>query len=83
MAKFSGALIAPEKLAAEIANKAPVLLVHGETDESVPVSRSRDAEAVLRDLGVPVESLYIPRLGHGIDDSGLSMGALTLQRGFA
>ncbi len=80
---FSGALIAPEKLAAEIANKAPVLLVHGETDESVPVSRSRDAEAVLRDLGVPVESLYIPRLGHGIDDSGLSMGALTLQRGFA
>jgi phospholipase/carboxylesterase len=80
---YSGALIAPEKLAGEIANKAPVLLVHGESDESVPVSRSHDAEALLRDLGVPVESSYVPRLGHGIDDSGLALGALALQRAFA
>ena len=45
---FSGALIAPETLAAELTNRAPVLLVHGEADEAVPVSRSRDAEATLR-----------------------------------
>jgi hypothetical protein len=25
----------------------------------------------------------VPRLGHGIDDTGLAMGALALQRGFA
>jgi phospholipase/carboxylesterase len=80
---FSGALIAPETLLAEIANRSPVLLVHGEADDVVPAGRSRDAEAALRAAGVPVEASYIPRLGHGIDDTGLAMGALALQRGFA
>ncbi|HEY8287816.1 MAG TPA: prolyl oligopeptidase family serine peptidase [Acetobacteraceae bacterium] len=80
---FSGALIAPETLVAEMANKAPVLLVHGESDEVVPVSRSHDAESALRAASVPVESVYVPGLGHGIDDSGIAMGALTLQRGFS
>jgi phospholipase/carboxylesterase len=80
---FSGALIAPETLATELTHRPPVLLVHGEADEVVPVERSREAEAALRAAGVPVEATYVPRLGHGIDDTGLSMGALTLQRGFA
>ena len=80
---FSGALIAPELLAAEMTNRTPVLLVHGEDDDVVPVSRSRDAESALTAAGVPVESVYVPRLGHGIDDSGIAMGALALQRGFS
>jgi phospholipase/carboxylesterase len=80
---FSGALIAPESLATELANHAPVLLVHGEADDVVPAQRSRDAEAALRAVNVPVEAVYVPRLGHGIDDTGLAMGALTLQRAFA
>jgi phospholipase/carboxylesterase len=80
---FSGALVAPERLAAEIVNRAPVLLVHGEADDVVPAQRSRAAETALRAAGVPVEAVYVPRLGHGIDDTGLAMGALTLQRAFA
>jgi len=80
---FSGALIAPNSLAAELKNRAPVLLVHGESDEAVPVSRSRDAEAALQAAGVPVEAHYIPRLGHGLDDTGIALGALALQRGFS
>lgn len=80
---FSGALIAPEALATELANHAPVLLVHGEADDVVPAQRSRDAEAALRAAGVPVEAVFVPRLGHGIDDTGIAMGALTLQRAFA
>ena len=80
---FSGALIAPDSLATELANHAPVLLVHGEADDVVPAQRSRDAEAALRAANVPVEAVYVPRLGHGIDDTGLAMGALTLQRAFA
>ncbi|HEY4043916.1 MAG TPA: prolyl oligopeptidase family serine peptidase [Rhodopila sp.] len=80
---FSGALIAPQALQTERANRAPVLIVHGEADEVVPVSSSHDAEAALIAAGVPVEAHYIPRLGHGIDDSGISLGALALQRGFA
>jgi phospholipase/carboxylesterase len=80
---FSGALIAPESLATELTNHAPVLLVHGEADDVVPAQRSRDAEAALRAANVLVEAVYVPRLGHGIDDTGLAMGALTLQRAFA
>jgi phospholipase/carboxylesterase len=80
---FSGALIAPDTLAAELANRAPVLLVHGEADEAVPVSRSHDAEAALIAAGVQVDAHYIPRLGHGIDDTGIALGALALQRGFS
>jgi phospholipase/carboxylesterase len=80
---FSGALIAADSLPAELIHRPPVLLVHGEADEVVPVERSREAEAALRAAGVPVEATYVPRLGHGIDDTGLAMGALALQRGFA
>ena len=80
---FSGALIAPGTLAAEIRNTAPVLLVHGEADGQVPVQRSRDAETVLKAAGVPVTSLYVPTLGHGIDDEGLAMGAAALREAFS
>jgi phospholipase/carboxylesterase len=80
---FSGALIAPNLLAPEIANRAPVLIVHGEADSTVPASRSREAETTLRGLDVPVEATYIPGLGHGIDDTGIAMGRLALRRAFA
>lgn len=77
---YSGALVAPETLAAEIRNRAPVTIVHGEADDVVPVGRSRAAEASLRSLGVPVEATYIPGLGHGIDQTGLATGAAALGR---
>jgi phospholipase/carboxylesterase len=80
---YSGALIAPASLAAELANRAPVLLVHGETDETVLAARSREAEAALTAAGVPVESTFVPGIGHGIDETGVSAGALFLQRAFA
>jgi phospholipase/carboxylesterase len=80
---YSGALIAPETLSRERANAAPVLIVHGESDAVLPVFLSRQAEQQLNDAGIAVEALYLPGLGHGIDDSGLSAGALFLQRAFA
>jgi phospholipase/carboxylesterase len=80
---FSGALVASDALATELTARPPVLLVHGEADEIVPVSRSRKAAATLRAAGVPVKETYSERLGHGIDDAGLTAGALFLQRGFA
>lgn len=80
---FSGALMAPDSLATEMKCRPPVLIVHGEADDVVPASRSRDAEQALKAAQIPVESVYIPGLGHGIDDTGISMGALFLQRAFA
>jgi len=79
---YSGALLAPGRMA-EVVGRPPVLLVHGEVDDVVPVERSRIAERMLRAHGVPVEALYRDRLGHGLDDVGLSAGALFLQRAFA
>jgi phospholipase/carboxylesterase len=61
----------------------PVLLVHGEADSVVPVAASRHAAGVLTAAGVAVETLYVPHLDHGIDEAGLSLGALVLQRAFA
>lgn len=80
---YSGALLAPETLARERRNAAPVLLVHGEADEVLPASLSRDAERELRAAGISVEAHFRPGLGHGIDDAGLSAGALFLQHAFA
>ncbi len=80
---YSGALIAPETLALERRNSAPVLLVHGEADEVLPAFLSRDAERALTAEGMAVEAHFRPGLGHGIDDAGLSLGALFLQRAFA
>jgi phospholipase/carboxylesterase len=81
---FSGALVAPGSLSAEkTAPSPPVLLVHGEADDVVPAIRSRDAETMLRAAGVTVEAHFIPGLGHGIDDTGIALGALALQREFS
>jgi phospholipase/carboxylesterase len=82
---YSGALLAPESLPAEVVARPPppVLLVHGELDGVVPVRASRMAEAALLAAGVPVEALYIPRLDHSIDESGLAAGTAALLRAFA
>ena len=80
---FSGALIAPEALRAEMKNHAPVLLAHGEADAVVPAFRSREAEAALLAVNIPVETVFPAGLGHGIDDAILEAGALFLQNAFA
>jgi phospholipase/carboxylesterase len=77
---YSGRLIGAETLAAELRCRPPVLLVHGAVDDVVPVAGSRDAEAALRAAGVPVESAWRPDLAHGLDDAGIALGALMLQR---
>jgi phospholipase/carboxylesterase len=46
------------------------------------VHRSHEAEAVLTASGVPVEALYVQNLGHGIDDSGIALGARALREAF-
>jgi phospholipase/carboxylesterase len=80
---YSGALLETPGLAAECAGHPPVLLVHGEQDDVVPFARAGAAESALVRLGIPVQTLWCPRLGHGIDDAGLSAGVLFLQRLFA
>lgn len=77
---YSGRLIAPELLAGEIRSRPPVLLVHGTGDPMVPFASMAEAEAALKDAGVPVETLTCPGIGHSIDGDGLQAGGRFLQR---
>lgn len=77
---YSGTLVAPSLLPPAPADAASVLLVHGEADEVVPAEAGRMAERALVGAGYTVEGVFRPGLGHGIDEVGISLGALTLQR---
>jgi phospholipase/carboxylesterase len=63
---YSGLLAGPEHLA-EVALRPPVLLIHGEMDELIPVQALHLAREALAGRGVPVEWHIRPGLGHGID----------------
>ncbi|HYZ33950.1 MAG TPA: dienelactone hydrolase family protein [Crenalkalicoccus sp.] len=79
---YSGALLAADSLPAELAARPPVLLVHGESDDVVPVQASRMAEQVLLAAGVPVAAQYRRGLDHSMDEQGLAAGAALLARIF-
>ncbi|MGK7862449.1 alpha/beta hydrolase [Falsiroseomonas sp. E2-1-a4] len=77
---YAGALLVPDSLPAPPATAPAILLVHGEADEVVPAEASRIAERALTRAAYGVESTFRPGLGHGIDEVGISLGALALQR---
>jgi len=76
---YSGMLTCADRLAAEKLSSPPILLAHGVADEVVPFAAMQTAEQVLKMVGVNVESLACPRLGHGIDDAGIAAGLRFLQ----
>lgn len=71
---YSGKLAGPEHLAKDITVKPPVLLVHGDMDDVIPVAALSEAETALRDTGVAVKSHISKGVGHGIDMDGLRLG---------
>jgi len=77
---YSGRLIAPQLLAAEIRSRPPVLLVHGTDDPMLPYASMAEAAAALKAVDVPVETLTCPGIGHSIDGEGLQRGGQLLQR---
>jgi phospholipase/carboxylesterase len=77
---FSGRLIAPDLLGAEIRSRSPVLLIHGTDDPMVPFASMAEAEKALTAAGVAVETLACPGMGHSIDEDGLRRGGQFLQR---
>jgi phospholipase/carboxylesterase len=71
---YSGALIAGERLPAEIASRPKVMLVHGTADQVVPSGALSAAVKGLDAAGVNVVALSRPGLGHGIDSEGMTRG---------
>ena len=76
---FSGALLAVPTTVPQV----PVLLVHGNDDNVVPVERSHRAQAMLQAAGVRVQAIYRPGLTHAIDEAGLMAAAAFLRAAFA
>jgi len=70
----------PEVVASEIKARPPVLLVHGDQDELIPVQALFQATQDLATLEVPTEWHISPGIGHGIDQEGLRHGGEFLAR---
>lgn len=84
---YSGMLVAPEQLDPEsfmagITSRPPVLLVHGDQDQVIPVQALMHAAQGLAALDVPAEWHVSPGIGHGIDQEGLRHGGEFLSRQF-
>ena len=77
---YSGALLAPERLADETRSRSPVLLIHGEVDEVVPVQATGLAYQALDGAGFDVDARVERGLGHGIGPVGLRAGMEFLAR---
>jgi phospholipase/carboxylesterase len=66
-------LLRPERLAAEIASRPPVLLVHGDQDPMVPIAHLKEAADALTAAGVETRTHVSPGVGHGIAPDGLGL----------
>ncbi len=84
---YSGIFVIPEgagaaAVAGAIASRPPVLLLHGELDDLIPVPALFQATEALAALRVPVEWHVSLEIGHGIDEEGLRQGGHFLARRF-
>jgi len=75
---YSGMLADADELMTEVVTRPPVLLVHGDADEVLPVASLAKARQGLEAAGLDVVSHVSPRLGHSIDEKGLQLGATFL-----
>ena len=77
---FSGRLMSPELLADEVVCRPPVLLVHGDQDDVVPVQSLPAAAEALQEAGWKEVFAHIMKgTAHGIAPDGLSV-ALAFMR---
>lgn len=84
---YAGMLVFPEEgdldaFAAEITSRPPVLLIHGDQDQLIPVQALMHAAQGLAALDVPTQWHVSSGVGHGIDQEGLRHGGEFLARHF-
>ncbi|KPQ05450.1 MAG: phospholipase/carboxylesterase [Rhodobacteraceae bacterium HLUCCA12] len=77
---FSGRLLNPQALAGEVVSRFPVLLIHGDADEMVPVSALSEAGDALVAAGFETYAHVSKGTGHGIAPDGLSLALGFLHR---
>ena len=70
---FSGRLLGPEDFADQVVSRPPVLLVHGDQDDMVPLQYFQQAGQTLQAAGFDVYAHVMKGTGHGIAPDGLSV----------
>jgi len=70
----------PEAVKAEIKARPPILLLHGDRDDLIPVQALLMSAQDLAALDIPTEWHISPGIGHGIDQEGLRHGGEFLAR---
>ncbi|WOI54921.1 alpha/beta hydrolase [Palleronia sp. LCG004] len=70
---FSGRLMRPETLEAELKAKPPILLIHGDQDDVVPPASMPEAAQALQDAGLDVFAHVMEGTAHGIAPDGLGV----------
>ncbi|MEL6585279.1 MAG: alpha/beta fold hydrolase [Pseudomonadota bacterium] len=71
---FSGRLLKPESLAEDVVQRPPILLVHGDQDDVVPVQSLPEAAEALEAAGFEQIYAHIMKgTAHGIAPDGLSV----------
>lgn len=77
---FSGRLLEPELLEDEVVSRPPVLLIHGDADEVVPIDSLPKAAQTLQDAGWSEVYAHVMKgTGHGIAPDGLSVALAFMQ----
>ena len=77
---YSGLLADPGAIKAGPSQKPPILLIHGEQDEMIPVGALFAATQGLSAADIPVAWHISKGIGHGIAPDGLELGADFLRR---
>lgn len=68
---FSGAMTQPENWEDDITSKPPVVLIHGDIDNVVPVQMMHEAYSALDGIGIDVDKHVSPGVMHSIGPDGL------------
>lgn len=80
---FSGRLLSPETLADEVIVRPPVLLIHGDRDDVVPIASLPEAAEALQGAGwTEVYAHVMKGTAHGIAPDGLSVALAFLRERF-
>jgi phospholipase/carboxylesterase len=80
---YSGALATVEALPTDPGSAPAILLVHGDSDEVIPVDAMFIAREQLAQAGLAVEWHVAQGISHGIDAQGLHLGGAFLKQAFA
>lgn len=79
---YSGMLVGPDRIKAEVRNRPPILLLHGDQDTIIPIDALFASTDALLEAEIPCQWHLSLGIAHGIDPDGLRHGGQFLAQSF-